>query len=422
MARASASVLLPAPSTPSMVISAPLATRRRYSPRRSLRLPRVSRASRENTLPHIEAHPHARAVLEAGAAAGRMASHAYLFHGPPGSGKRSVARAFASALLAEGAQDEAAAAGRVARGTHPDLTWVRPSGASEMLVSDVEGPVVEAATRTPFESRRRVFVIEGAGAMNEQTANRMLKTLEEPLAHVHLILLADDLRTVLPTISSRCQLVRFDAPSAAAIAAALEGEGVEGPRALACARLALGDRRLAGWLASADGEQLRERIEQWVRAVAEDELHGGPWLELLQAAKQEGAKAAAETHAAVEEREELLPAKERRKHAREGRRGRATRRTPSARRGARIGLRLAELWLRDAWCIARGRPGGDLRGGSRGGAARVCRRARRRSAAGRGRPRRGDAHAAAAERLRGARARGAQLPARSPTGALTRSS
>jgi len=294
-------------------------------------------------------------VLEAALPPG-AASHAYLFHGPPGSGKRSVARAFASALLAEGAPDEAAAAGRVARGTHPDLTWVRPSGASEMLVADVEGPVVEAATRTPFESRRRVFVIEAAGEMNEQTANRMLKTLEEPLAHVHLILLADDLRTVLPTISSRCQLVRFDAPSAAAIAASLEAEGVEAPRALACARLALGDRRLAGWLASADGELLRVHIEEWVRAVAEGQLRGSAWLELLRAAKQEGAKAAAETHAAVEERETLLPAKERRRHAREG--VEAERRAERRRRAGvlDIGLRLGELWLRDAWCIAEGAP------------------------------------------------------------------
>jgi DNA polymerase III subunit delta' len=315
----------------------------------------VSPLNAESRLSHVEAHPHARAVLEA-ALPPRAASHAYLFHGPPGSGKRSVARAFAAALLAEGAQDEAAAAGRVARGTHPDLTWVRPSGASEMLVSDVEGPVVEAATRTPFESRRRVFVIEGAGAMNDQTANRMLKTLEEPLAHVHLILLADDVRAVLPTISSRCQLVRFDAPSAEAIAALLGAEGVEGRRALACARLALGDRPLAGWLASVEGEKLRERIEEWLRAVGAEELHRGVWLELLEAAKQEGAKAAAEAHAAVEEREALLPSKERRRHAREG--VEAERRAERRRRAGvlDVGLRLAELWLRDAWCIAEGAP------------------------------------------------------------------
>ena len=57
-----------------------------------------------------------------------------------------------------------------------------------------------------------MFVIECAEEMNDQTANRMLKTLEEPLAHVHLILLTDDRRAVLPTIASRCQHVRFDAP------------------------------------------------------------------------------------------------------------------------------------------------------------------------------------------------------------------
>jgi DNA polymerase III subunit delta' len=313
----------------------------------------VSSGAAATALPQIEAHPHARAVLEA-ALPPAVASHAYLFHGPPGSGKREVARAFAAALLAEGAADEAAAAGRVARGTHPDLTWVRPSGASEMLVSDVEGPVVEAATRTPFESRRRVFVIEGAEAMNEQTANRMLKTLEEPLAHVHLILLTEDARAVLPTISSRCQLVRFDAPPAEAIAASLEADGVEPSRALACARLALGDRRLAGWLAGEDGVELRARIEEWVRSVSEGELHHGAWLELLEAARREGAKAAAQTHESVEERAALLPAKERRKHEREG--VEAERRSERRRRAGVLdaGLRLGELWLRDAWCIAEG--------------------------------------------------------------------
>ena len=113
-------------------------------------------------------------------------SHAYLFHGPSGTGKRTVARAFAAALLTDGARDPDGVAERVARDTHPDLTWVTPSGAAEMLVGDIEEPVVAAATRTPFESSRRVFVIEGADAMNDQAANRMLKTLEEPPPFVHL--------------------------------------------------------------------------------------------------------------------------------------------------------------------------------------------------------------------------------------------
>ena len=61
---------------------------------------------------------------------------------------------------------------RIARGAHPDLTWVTPSGAAEMLVADIEEPVVAAATRTPFESARRVFVIEAVETMNDQAANR----------------------------------------------------------------------------------------------------------------------------------------------------------------------------------------------------------------------------------------------------------
>ena len=64
--------------------------------------------------------------------------------------------------------------------------------------------VVAAATHTPFESRRRVFVIEGAHTMNDQAANSMLKTLEEPPSFAHLILLTDRLGEVMPTIRSRC--------------------------------------------------------------------------------------------------------------------------------------------------------------------------------------------------------------------------
>jgi DNA polymerase III subunit delta' len=313
----------------------------------------MSARAAEHAMPLLAAQPHARAVIEP-ALPPAVASHAYLFYGPPGSGKRSVARAFASALLADGAPDESAAAGRVERGTHPDLTWVRPSGAAEMLVADIEVPVVEAAARTPFEARRRVFVIEAADTMNDQTANRMLKTLEEPLEHVHLILLADDYRTVLPTIASRCQLVRFDAPPPEVIAGALEAEGVAPSRALACSRLALGDRRLAAWLAGEDGEALRTQIEGWMLAARDGELGGNPWQAPLDAARREGTRAAEETRAALAERLELLPAKERRKHAREG--AEAERRAERRRRAGvlDVGLRLAELWLRDAWCISVG--------------------------------------------------------------------
>ena len=110
-------------------------------------------------LPELERHPHARAVLGPALQSGAQASHAYLFHGPGGAGKRSVARAIAAELLAEGSGDPHGARARVVSGAHPDLTWVVPSGAHEILVGDIDEPVVAAASRTPFESARRVFVI-----------------------------------------------------------------------------------------------------------------------------------------------------------------------------------------------------------------------------------------------------------------------
>src|SRR3712207_5183671 len=183
-------------------------------------------------LPGTEDHPHARMVLASALASGEP-SHAYLFHGPPGTGKRSAARALAAELLAEGASDPDNVRLRVAHGSHPDLTWVVPTGAHVMRVDDVEQPVVGAASRTPFESRKRVFVLERVDTMNDEVANRLLKTLEEPPAFVHLILLTSALGRVLETVVSRCQLVRFDPLPADRLAGELEASGVPSERAVA---------------------------------------------------------------------------------------------------------------------------------------------------------------------------------------------
>jgi DNA polymerase-3 subunit delta' len=302
------------------------------------------------TLPGIDEHPHARALLIPALPPGE-ASHAYLFHGPAGAGKRAVARAFACALLADGAPDPVEAAERVERGSHPDLTWVKPSGAAEMLVSDIDEPVVAAAARTPFESRRRVFVIERAETMHEATANRLLKTLEEPAEFVHLILLTSRPGEVLPTVVSRCQLVRFEAPSPTRLQERLEGAGVASATAAACARLALGDGERALALALGDGPALRAAAEAFATAALRGELEEQPWAALLDLARAAGERTAAELEEAHAAELEFIARSERARHAREHseRVKRAQRRSSAA--TLDLALALVELWYRDAGMI-----------------------------------------------------------------------
>jgi DNA polymerase III subunit delta' len=313
-------------------------------------------------LPGVERHPHARAVLLPALPPAGVPSHAYLFHGPAGSGKRAVARAFASALLADASDPPAELSERVRRGSHPDLTWVTPSGANEVLVSDIDEPVIAAAMRTPFESVRRVFVIEAAGTMNDQAANRLLKTLEEPPSFAHLILLAEHREDVLPTIASRCQHVRFDPLPSELLRAQLENAGAPGAgtidpkQAEACARLAGGDAELAGRLASERGAALRGWAEEFVRTTLTGDLQERRWNALLELAKTSAADAAATASERLREQAELLPGKERRKHEREG--VEMVRRSERRARTAMLdlALRLVEARLRDTWCVANGVP------------------------------------------------------------------
>jgi DNA polymerase-3 subunit delta' len=283
-------------------------------------------------------------------------SHAYLFHGPAGTGKRTAARAFAAELLAAGSDEADSVRRRAASGSHPDLTWVRPTGAHVMRVEDVEGPVVSAATRTPFEAARRVFVLERVDTMNDEVANRLLKTLEEPASYVHLILLTDALGRVLETVVSRCQLVRFDPLPAGRIAAMLEADGVPSERALACAGLSLGSASRARFLASDEGGELRAEVDRFVGAARSG---GGlePWRPLLERA--EAARAAAEVRAAEGRRERIeLEPKGRDRRALERELDEAARREG---RRARtevldLALSLAELSFRDLVCVAAGAP------------------------------------------------------------------
>ena len=307
-------------------------------------------------LAELERHPHARAVLEPALGQGGHASHAYLFYGPGGAGKRAAARAVAAELLAAGSSDPDGARARVGSGAHPDLTWVAPSGAHEILVSDIDGPVISAASKTPFEAACRVFVIERVDELGDEAANRMLKTLEEPASFVHLILLSDRLAEVLPTIRSRCQLVRFDAPSVRETAAALEALGEDPDAALACARLALGDGERARELTGSEGRALRAAAERYARSALSlgAMARSRPWADMLSAVRARGEVVRAQLEARANEEIELYPRKERKRIETEWteRIRRARRRVETA--ALDLALQVVALWYADLASLAWG--------------------------------------------------------------------
>lgn len=143
--------------------------------------------------------------------------HAYLFVGPAGAGKKTAAKAFACAMLCDdGGCGACRACYRIKKGLHPDVQIYEPEGAAGYLVEQIR-PIIHDVHMRPVEAARKIYVVGQADLMRDAPANAFLKTLEEPPANVVIIMLAPTLDSVMPTIASRCLVVRFDriAPSAA---------------------------------------------------------------------------------------------------------------------------------------------------------------------------------------------------------------
>jgi DNA polymerase-3 subunit delta' len=141
---------------------------------------------------------------------------AYLFTGPPGTGKEPAALAFAAAILCPAAGCGACSAcSRVLRGIHPDLVVLEPEGYTYPIEAIREA--VAQAALSPMEGTRRVIVVQEADRIAERSQNALLKALEEPNPSVTWVLVSSVLRPVLPTILSRCQIVEFTALAEAAV-------------------------------------------------------------------------------------------------------------------------------------------------------------------------------------------------------------
>ncbi len=152
---------------------------------------------------------------------------AYLFVGPTGVGKMTTALAWTRALMCSGD----AAAGlfdnesdddvcgvcgpcvKIEKGSHPDLHIVKPETRDKKVTEEIDIVHIRELTARlaykPYEAERAVAIIDGADKMNLSAANAFLKTLEEPPGDTVIILIASNLNSLLPTIISRCRVVRF---------------------------------------------------------------------------------------------------------------------------------------------------------------------------------------------------------------------
>ena len=189
------------------------------------------------------------AELAAAASGGPGAvTHAWLFTGPPGSGRSVAARSFAAAVLCDAhGCGHCPSCRQVAAGSHADLLLVRPDGLS-YGVKQTRDLVLRAAT-APVYGRWRVVLFEDADRATEQAANALLKAIEEPAPRTIWLLCAPSAADLPTTIRSRCRLVTLRIPPTAAVADVLVAEGVDQELALTAARAAQGHigraRRLA---------------------------------------------------------------------------------------------------------------------------------------------------------------------------------
>jgi DNA polymerase-3 subunit delta' len=213
-------------------------------------------------------HERAIAILRRALLTDRIA-HAYLFSGPPSVGKRLVALNFAKAancLRADEAPGEAcdacAACRKIESGAHPDVRVIAPAlvlgdaGGSDggealhlegtMIRSEQVEAVVHDASLAAAEGRRKFYIVARAEAMNETSANKILKTLEEPPGRTTFVLTTPHGSQVLPTIQSRCQALRFNPVPDAEMLAGLTAEFPDVGEARVRAAVALAGGRV-GW-------------------------------------------------------------------------------------------------------------------------------------------------------------------------------
>jgi DNA polymerase-3 subunit delta' len=238
----------------------------------------------------VLSQPTAVQTLRRAIASGHV-HHAYLFDGPDGVGKERTAFGLAQALVcerrAQGSADACGLCGACTRAVpragerrpiHPDVVVIerglydpaaigrRSPEAQDISIDQVRALVLARAAFAPYEGRAKVFIVRRAEELSGSAANALLKTLEEPWARTQFVLLSSSADSLLPTIRSRTQRVRFGALPNEVVAQLLGERGIEPERAADIARLAGGSMTAA--LALTDVEASAQRDRFLSRAMA----------------------------------------------------------------------------------------------------------------------------------------------------------
>lgn len=191
---------------------------------------------RHNVFHRLAGSPHVRRVLLDAATAARHAdpsaamTHAWLFTGPPGSGRSVAALAFAAALVCENPAEvgcgQCTGCRTAMAGTHGDVVHVVPH---ELTISvDSMRAIIEDAARLPTTAPWRIVIIEDADRLSDGAANALLKTVEEPPANTVIVLSAPstDPRDIAITLRSRCRHLYIPTPPKSEVARLLQAEGI----------------------------------------------------------------------------------------------------------------------------------------------------------------------------------------------------
>ena len=200
--------------------------------------------------------------------------HAYLFAGPAGTGKRTLADICVRALLCSGQSGEkpcdvCPSCKQILSGNHPDLIYVKHEKPNSIGVDDIREQINDTIMIRPYSSYYKIYIVDEAEKMTVQAQNALLKTIEEPPAYAVIILITTNQEAFLPTILSRCVQLKLKPLKDFTVKSYLsEHLNVPEKEAEICAAFARGNLGKAIHLASSDEfKELHQKVMIMVKNI-----------------------------------------------------------------------------------------------------------------------------------------------------------